>query len=490
MQLGHHVNALPDVTNLIADDVVRPARELAGSLTDPNTGVDLQPRMASSSEQVEAALAAAAQAHESGSWYEAGPDSRAEFLEAFADHLTGYLSEIAMADALNSGVLHGITTAMAEGAPDRLRAAAEHLRTVGQDITVEGRGGGPALRRRAPWGPAVVIGPWNAPLATVIGKIASALAAGNPVILKPSEWAPSSAHYLAQAAVASGLPMGAFQVVNGDSDTGAQLVADPRVRIVSFTGSSSSARSIATAAAPNFTRLQLEASGNNPVIVRADTDVELTVNALAAGITKLNGQWCEGPGKLIVHEDVYEQIFEQLIARLSTITVGSNFDETTQLGPLSHDTHRADLQARIARLIARGGVAHSTAHIPEQGWFISPTIVTDAAADDATDELFGPVVTIHSVSSDEEAVMAARKAGDGLGGYVFSTDIDRALALGAQLRAGEVKINGTSLLDLVSDSRQSFWGSSGYGGHTTLADELEIFRGDRIIGVDNPDFPI
>jgi betaine-aldehyde dehydrogenase len=484
------MNALPFMTNLIAGDLVRPARELAGWLTNPNTGADLQPRIASTSEQVDTALAAATHVHDSGSWYDAGPETRAGFLDAFAEHLTAHLTEIAMADALNSGVLHGITKAMAEGAPDRLRAAADHLRSVGQEVTVEGRGGGPVLRSRAPWGPAVIIGPWNAPIATVIGKIASALAAGNPVILKPSEWAPSSAHYLAEAAVAAGLPSGVFQVVHGDGDTGSQLVADPRVRIVSFTGSSASARSIAVATAPNFTRLQLEASGNNPVIVRADAGIELTVDALASGITKLNGQWCEGPGKVIVHENVYQQILEQLIAHLSAITVGSNFDEASQLGPLSHDTHRADLQSRIDHLVSIGGTAHSTAAIPTDGWFFSPTIVTGVAPDDATAELFGPVVTLHSVSGDEEAVAAARRGGDGLGGYVFSTDVERAVAVGAQLRAGEVKINGTSLVDLVSDSRQSFWGTSGYGGHTTLADELEIFRGDRIIGLDNPDFPI
>ena len=141
-------------------------------------------------------------------------------------------------------------------------------------------------------------------------------------------------------------------------------------------------------------------------------------------------------------------------------------------------------------LVSIDGTAHSTAAIPTDGWFFSPTIVTGVAPDDAAAELFGPVVTLHSVSDDEQAVAAARRGGDGLGGYVFSTDVERALAVGAKLRAGEVKINGTSLLDLVSDSRQSFWGTSGYGGHTTLADELEIFRGDRIIGLDNPDFPI
>lgn len=484
------MDALPQIENLVAGNFQTPARALVGSLTDPNTGTDLQPRLASSREQIDAALAAATTAHEDGDWFEAGPLVRADALVAFANHLAEHLVEIATADALNSGVLHGITTAMADGAPDRLRAAAEHLRNVGQEVTVEGRGGGPVLRRRAPWGPAIILGPWNAPLATVIGKISSALAAGNPVILKASEWAPSSAQYLAQAAAAAGLPAGVFQVVHGDGATGAALVGDPRVGIVSFTGSSASARSIAMAAAPNFTRLQLEASGNNPVIVRADADIDFTVNALVNGIIKLNGQWCEGPGKLIVHEDAFEGILEQLTIRLSEVAVGSNFDEASRMGPLSHESHRADLRARIAHLTSLGGVAHSTAPVPTDGWFLSPTIITGVAAAAATAELFGPVVTVHSVSSDTEALESARQGGDGLGAYVFSTDTERALSIGAQLRAGEVKINGTSLLDLVGDSRQSFWGTSGYGGHTTLADELELFRGDRIVGVDNPDFPI
>ena len=484
------MDALPQIENFVAGSFHTPERTLAEPLTDPNTGAPLQPRLACSLDQVNDALTVAAAVHEDGHWFEAGPFTRATALEEFAEHLSEHLTEIATADALNSGVLHGITTAMASGAPDRLRAAAENLRSAGQDVTVEGRGGGPVLRRRSAWGPAIIIGPWNAPIATVIGKISSALAAGNPVILKPSEWAPSSAQYLAQAAAAAGLPTGVFQVVHGDGSTGAALVSDPRVGIVSFTGSSASARSIATAAAPNFTRLQLEASGNNPVLIRADADIELTVNALVSGIIKLNGQWCEGPGKIIVHEDLYETIFAELRARLSEVVVGSNFDELSQLGPLSHESHRTDLESRIASLTSLGAVAHQTAAVPSHGWFFSPTIITGVAAAEANTELFGPVVTMHAVSSDDEAVATARQGGDGLGAYVFSTDIDRALSLGSQLRAGEVKINGTSLLDLVGDSRQSFWGSSGYGGHTTLADELEIFRGDRIIGVDNPDFPI
>jgi acyl-CoA reductase-like NAD-dependent aldehyde dehydrogenase len=397
---------------------------------------------------------------------------------------------MALADAFNSGVLHGITTAMASGAGDRLRASADELLAVGQDSTEIGRGGGPVLRCRAPWGPAIVIGPWNAPLATVIGKIASALAAGNPVILKPSEWAPSSAHYLAKAALDAGLPPGVFQVIHGAGVTGAQLVSDPRIGIVSFTGNSATARAIAMAAAPNFTRLQLEASGNNPVIVCADADLERTTDALVDGMIKLNGQWCEGPGKLLVNEKVYDELLDRLTTRLADIVIGSNFDDSTQLGPLSHQSHRDQLNTRVGELVAHGGMAQSSKDLPPDGWFIAPTIVSGIKASDANAELFGPVVTIHAVTDDDAAVQAANSDGDGLGGYVFSSDTERALSIGTRMRGGEIKINGTSLLDLVANSRQSFWGTSGYGGHTTLADELELFRGDRIVGIDNPDAPI
>jgi phenylacetaldehyde dehydrogenase len=484
------MSTLPETINLIDGDVLAPVDTLPGELTNPATGEVIGERTSSSPTQIELALDAASRVHDAGLWYHAGPEFRAAALRSFADRVDEYVAEMAMADALNSGVLHGITTAMASGAGDRLRASADQLLSVGQDSTEIGRGGGPVLRCRAPWGPAIIIGPWNAPLATVIGKIASALAAGNPVILKPSEWAPSSAHYLVKAALDAGLPPGVFQVVHGAGVTGAHLVSDPRIGIVSFTGSSTTARAIAMAGAPHFTRLQLEASGNNPVIVCADADLDRTTDALVDGIIKLNGQWCEGPGKVLVNETVYDELLDRLTARLGGIAIGSNFDDSTQLGPLSHQSHRDQLSARVDELVAHGGTAHSNGDLPPDGWFIAPTIVSGINASDATAELFGPVVTVHPVTDDDVAVQTANGAGDGLGGYVFSSDTERALAIGSRMRAGEIKINGTSLLDLVSNSRQSFWGTSGYGGHTTLADELELFRGDRIVGIDNPNAPI
>jgi acyl-CoA reductase-like NAD-dependent aldehyde dehydrogenase len=193
---------------------------------------------------------------------------------------------------------------------------------------------------------------------------------------------------------------------------------------------------------------------------------------------------------LLVNEKVYDELLDRLAARLADIVIGSNFDDSTQLGPLSHQSHRDQLNTRVDELVAYGGIAQSSKDLPPDGWFIAPTIVSGIKASDANAELFGPVVTIHEVADDDAAVQAANSGGDGLGGYVFSSDTERALSIGTRMRGGEIKINGTSLLDLVANSRQSFWGTSGYGGHTTLADELELFRGDRIVGIDNPDAPI
>ena len=482
---------LPAARDLIDGQFLVPTNYLQSTIDDPNTEAVLEVQLATHLDSVEAAVKAAHRVHADKSWLDLGIEGRAEALERLADELGIRAQAIGAVESLNPGIITSVAQPMAGGCADQVRGIVEQLRRDGDGIDLPGKGtGGPVRLRRDPWGPAVVLAPWNAPSPTAVGKTAAAMAAGCPVILKASEWAPGSSRLLAEAADAAGLPAGVFQLVHGGAEVGAALVSDPRVRAICLTGGLAAGRAVAVASAPNFTRLQLELGGNNPVIVMPDADLGATVRALATGITKLNGQWCEAPGKLFVPAHMHDTFVDALIASLGELVIGSSESDSTDIGPLAFREHRALVRAQIAALVAQGGRAiESHQEVPSQGWFLSPTVIIGAPSRAAAGEVFGPVVTVHPYTRLEEAIHLAGESSDGLAGYVFGTDTAHALAIGSQLPGGEIKVNGTSLFDLTAESHQSFWGQSGYGGHGS-GEALEFFRGNRIVGVDNSEAPI
>lgn len=488
--LGGPGAALPVSLDLVAGRRQVPGLLLDGTLDDPNTGTPLAARRASAPDVVEQALATAHSTHLDRTWADAGVEGRAEVLLRLADELEARGRAMAVTESLNTGIVIGVTTPMASGFAHHVRELVEELRTAGTVRELPGRGPGRVLLRRDPWGPAVVVGPWNTSLPTAIGKSVAALAAGCPVILKPSEWAPSTSTLFADAVQAAGLPDGVFQLVHGDGRVGAQLVGDPRVRAIAMTGGTVAGRAVAASAAANFTRLQLELAGNNPAIIRADADLARTAAALASGMTKLNGQWCEGPGRVFVPSALHDELIEALLAELARVRIGPSTEPSSQMGPIAYRRHLELLTDQVSGAVELGARALiPEVSLPAEGWFMAPTVLTDLEPGHAEAEIFGPVVSVHRVSGDAEALALANQTTDGLAGFVFGADVEQALALGAHLRGGEIRVNGTSLLDLTDASHQSFWGTSGYGGHGA-GEALEFFRGNRIVGVDNPDAPI
>lgn len=466
-----------------------PSGTLPGWLCNPSTGERIAQQAATDLVTVGRAIAIADEVDRLGTWRETTIDERCAFLERIAVSLDAIGDEVGFAESMGSGVPISIARLFGGSLAGSFRDAAEHLRDgwVATDLGDDDR---PVELLRIAWGPTVVLVPWNAPAAMAAKKVAYAMAAGAPVILKPPEWAPFGCNLLADAICAAGLPAGVFQLVHGGADVGVALTTDPRIRAVAFTGSVATGRIIARAGAEDFKALQLELGGNNPVIVRADADVEATAASLAEGMIKLNGQWCEGPGKILVARPLHDALVEALARHLHGYRIGDNLDEEAQVGPLAHEAHRAQLDAQVQRLIDRGAEVIVAGDVPDlAGWFWAPRIVVGAAAEDAVDELFGPVVTIHPVDSDAEAITIANGSPFGLAAYVFGTDVAAAMAVGRQLRFGEVKINGTSLLDLSPQSVQSFWRSSGIGGHGDK-DVFRFFCGAVIVGVDRPGLPI
>ncbi len=415
-------------------------------------------------------------------------------LDRFAEELRALHDDIATADALNSGVPISVTHGFADGIVDVVTDVADRLRRRGDSVQADS-GDRDVVKTRVPWGPAALILPWNAPAFMVTKKLAYALAAGATTVIKPSSFSPWSAQLVVAAAHRAGFPAGSVNLVTGSGSIGRALVSDPRIRAISMTGSTPTGKAIAAAAGANLTRVQLELGSNNPAIVLADADLDVTASQLVSGVTKLSGQWCEAPRRVYAHRDVFEPLVAALAERVDQLQVGSSLDEASEVGPLAYPARVAELTAQLAALEAQGASVHRAAGglraveaAPAGACFFPPTIVSGEGLE-LEDEVFGPMLTVVPYDDETAALALANSGSYGLAGYVFTRDEARGLALGLALDAGEVKVNGTSVLDMASDSAQGFFAQSGLGGHGN--DEvLEFFTGWRIVGTDAANLPI
>lgn len=457
------------------------------ALHDPNTGEPLAPSRSSSPEQLDRAIAAAAAAHEDRRWAGLGVQRRAELLKAWADGLDARVEEMARLDALNAGVPIAVTRLFAGSNGDTVRGAAARAVALG-DVQRLDAGGRHVHVVRVPWGPSALIAPWNAPSAMATKKLAFALAAGAPAVLKPSPASPWSAQLVVEAAAEAGIPEGVVSLVLGGADIGSALVADRRIRSIAMTGSTPTGRSIAAAAAPRFTRLRLELGSQNAALVLADADPAASAKALVAGAMKLSGQWCEAPRRVLVARPLLDELVDALASELGDLVIGSSLEETTTLGPVAFEGRRTELHRQRDALLAAGARAVTVGRPPAQGWFVAPTLLIGEDLE-PEGEIFGPLLTVEPFDDVAGAIAKANSGQVGLAAYVFTRDERAGIELGALLMAGEVKINGTSLLDMSAESVQSFFGESGIGGHGD-ADVLDFFAGKRIVGTDAPGLPL
>ncbi len=480
---ARHQIELPPLRNDIDGTVSSPALDRGASLLDPNTLQILQAQAGSSPEQVERALAASAHAFQTGHWERSSAEERAVVLEQIADALAqpATVERIARADAQTTGAVLRVTRQMAQLAPYAFRGAATHLRSGALSKTLPGKAGKIEYFRR-PWGPALLISPWNGPTAIGSHKIASALAAGAPCIYKPSEWAPHSALLMADVLRDSALPSGTFQLVCGNRDIAAPMVGDPRVRAISFTGGVVGGRAIAAASATQFKPLQLELGGNNPLIVFADADLDKAADGIVYGLSNLNAQWCRALGRVLVHHSVKNALLTRVMDRLGRVKLGHSLDESSDMGPLIHQRQYHDVLAAIEALKASGGTVMQNTPLPDlPGYFVPPTLVDGCAPADTCEEVFGPVASVHSFNDTDEALALANGTHYGLAAYVFSEDEEAARAFAREIRCGGVKINGYSLLSLSASAPRGAWGDSGLGEEGTTQ-SIEFFTGARVVG--------
>ena len=473
--------SLPAIFDVIDGERRAPGDVLGAPIASPNDGKPLYLHIGTTAEALDEALAAAARVHQEGAWAALSANDRAGALERVASALEGRAEELAGWDAATTGVVLSLCRTLAGVVPHTFRAAARLLRSGVDPAPLAGRFGAVEVTRR-PRGPAAVIAPWNAPVAIAAHKTASALAAGCPVLLKPSDWAPHGAGALAEAALQAGLPAGLLQLVHGGAETGRRLVADERVASVSFTGGLEGGRAVAAACAHAMKPLQLELGGNNPLIVLDDAPLDGAADGVVAALTTLNGQWCRGLGRLLVARAIYEPLLERVLERLARLKLGDSRDIQSEMGPLVHERHRARVSAQLGQLVRAGGTAHAPTPRPAlAGSFLPPTLVTGAAPADTRDEIFGPVAAVHPFDDDAEALALANGTAFGLAAYVFGAP-ERALPLGRRIRAGVVKINGVGMFGLHPDAPRPAWGLSGIGDEGTR-ETFELFRGTHTIGI-------
>ncbi|GCE00551.1 aldehyde dehydrogenase [Embleya hyalina] len=416
--------------------------------------------------EADAAVAAARAAFPG--WAATPPAERARLLHAVADGVEARLAELAIVETTDNGALlrshlRGVMPRVAHN----FRFFADWLTdSLGHD-DFDTRG----HENRVSWdpaGPCVLITPWNAPLMLATWKVAPALAAGNTVVLKAAEWTPLTASLLADITAEAGLPAGVFNVVQGfGEEVGAALTAHPDVRRISFTGSVPTARHIGAAAAANLTPVSLELGGKSPLLVFADADLELAVE-LAVEQYDNAGQVCLAATRLLVDAAVADEFTARFLAKARTLVQGDPRDPATDMGPNIHPEHLARVDGFVRRALDAGAKAllGGGPNTELGGLYYRPTLLTDVARDAeiVREEVFGPVLTLQTFTTEDEAITLADDTRFGLAATLVTGSRERARRVGARLAAGTLWVNCFFVRDLrapFGGARQSGIGREG-----------------------------
>ena len=438
---GHYIDGQWTDPDRGRYDVVNPATEtVIGTAPDASVG------------QVQQAVAAARAAFDSGPWRTAEPAERARCLQQLSDALMARGDEIyALAQAewgctANERLIH------VDG-PAFMAGHAAELATEPAEAPMDAWGAaGTTLLRYEPLGVVAAMTPWNFPHTLNVMKLGAALAAGNTLVLKPSPLTPLAGLALARIVDEdTDIPAGVVNVVTPTSvEASRSLTLDPRVDMVSFTGSSAVGRDVMAGAATTMKRVLLECGGKSATILLPDVDVsgELLERLLFDGCTMHAGQACILNSRLLLPDAIYDDVVARLAELARGVVIGDPADPAVTMGPLISREHLDRVEGFVKRAEAEGATVVAGGARPKDlnsGFYFEPTILTDASADSyiAQEEVFGPVLTVLRYRDDDDAVAIANNSPYGLGGAVWGSDVDRAVAIARRVRTGQVSINGT-----------------------------------------------
>ncbi|MPZ72043.1 MAG: aldehyde dehydrogenase family protein [Nitriliruptorales bacterium] len=453
-------------------------------VTDPATG-EVIAEVANGA--VEDGLAAVKAAHEAlPAWSRTPPRERGEILRRAWELMTEN------ADALAELIVREMGKAMPD-AKGEIAYAAEFFRWYSEEA-VRNRGmvvPAPAGDKRIlvvhqPIGVSVLITPWNFPAAMATRKIGPALAAGCPVILKPASDTPLTALAITSLLSDAGVPDGVVNLVTTrrSSDFSTALLADPRVRKLSFTGSTEVGRSLLELASQQVIDCSMELGGNAPFIVLDDADVDAAVEGAMIAKMRNGGEACTAANRFYVHSAVADEFTEKFAAAMKAVKMGPGLQEETKLGPLINENARKDVSGLVDAALEAGATAVAGGSVPEgSGWFYPATVLDDVPADATIlkHEIFGPVAPIVRISSDEEAIRLANDTEFGLVSYLYTGDLARGLRVSEALEAGMVGLNK----GLVSDPAAPFGGVKQSGiGREGGTEGMHEFLESKYIAVD------
>ncbi len=417
---------------------------------DPATEQVVHHAPAGMSADIDAAVAAARRAFDTGPWPRLAGRDRALVLRAMAAGIRAREAELARLEVIDNG------KPLPEAAWDIGDAAgcfefyaglAEELDDTASETIALPDARFAARAVREPLGVAGAIIPWNYPLLMAAWKVAPALAAGCTMVLKPSELTPLTALELGAIAAAAGLPRGVLNIVTGTGpDAGQPLCDHPDVDKLAFTGSVPTGSRVMAAAARDIKRVSLELGGKSPFLVFDDADVDRAVEWIMFGIFWNQGQVCSATSRVLVQDGLYDRLLDRLVAEAGRIRIGNGLDDGTLLGPLVSAGQRDKVLAAIARARADGATVAAGGGVPpgfERGYFVQPTVLVDVPPDSAAwrEEIFGPVVCVRRFADEAEGVRLANDSRFGLAAAVMSADLGRADRVAAALRAGIVWIN-------------------------------------------------
>ncbi|MFE2323946.1 gamma-aminobutyraldehyde dehydrogenase [Streptomyces sp. NPDC059385] len=430
-------------------------------VVNPSTGEAFATAPLSGQADVDAAMAAAAAAFPA--WRDTTPSERQKALLKIADAFEARADELVAAESENTGKPLGLT------ASEELPPMVDQIRFfAGAARLLEGRSAGEYMEgmtsiiRREPVGVCAQVAPWNYPMMMAVWKFAPAIAAGNTVVLKPSDTTPASTILMAEI-IDSILPKGVFNVICGDRETGKAMVEHSTPAMASITGSVRAGMQVAESASKDVKRVHLELGGKAPVVVFADADIAKAAEDIAVAGYFNAGQDCTAATRVLVHESIHDEFVTALAKAAADTKTGLPDDEDVLYGPLNNPNQLKQVAGFIERLPAHAKVEAGGHQVGDKGYFYAPTVVSGLKQDDEIiqNEVFGPVITVQSFTDEAQAVEYANGVEFALASSVWTKDHGRAMRMSKNLDFGCVWIN--THIPLVAEMPHGGFKKSGYG---------------------------